>query len=278
LIRLQALLRAADAVHSEKDTAEDLKFLLGAGSPLGGARPKSAVALPDGRLALAKFPKPDDRRDIAAGEVLALTLAANAGIRVVEHQLVRVGRHSVAVVTRFDRDIGARVPFISGASLLGLAADDPGAYTLLSDAVRQFGDQVGQDLRELWRRLVFSLLASNYDDHLRNHGFLMRQPGRWSLSPAYDLNPVPEMDRVHTWKTPISEDREEPSIEGALAVGSRFGLKAPEAKAILREVYGAVSRWRKTAGKLGIKAATLEPYASAFDHELMDEARTLLKP
>jgi serine/threonine-protein kinase HipA len=277
LIRLQALLRAADAVHSENDTAEDLKFLLGAGSPLGGARPKSAVALPDGRLALAKFPKPDDRRDVAAGEVLALTLAANAGIRVVEHQWIRVGRHSVAVVTRFDRDKGIRVPFISGASLLGLSADDPGAYTLLADAIRQFGDQVGQDLRELWRRLVFSLLASNYDDHLRNHGFLMRQPGRWSLSPAYDLNPVPEMDRVHTWKTPISEDREEPSIEGALSVGSRFGLETPEAKAILREVYGAVSQWHKTAGKLGIKAATLEPYTSAFEHELMDEARTLLK-
>ena len=67
LIRLQALLRAADAIHSETDTAADLKFLLGAGSPLGGARPKSAVRLPDGRLALAKFPKPDDSRDIAAG-------------------------------------------------------------------------------------------------------------------------------------------------------------------------------------------------------------------
>src|SRR5947207_15243908 len=49
LIRLQALLRAADAIHSRTDTAADLRFLLGAGSPLGGARPKSAVALPDGR-------------------------------------------------------------------------------------------------------------------------------------------------------------------------------------------------------------------------------------
>jgi len=58
LIRLEALLRAADAIHTETDTAADLRFLLGAGSPLGGARPKSAVALPDGRLALAKFPKP----------------------------------------------------------------------------------------------------------------------------------------------------------------------------------------------------------------------------
>ena len=73
LVRLNALLRATDAIHSETETAQDLRFLLGAGSPLGGARPKSAVALADDRLAIAKFPKPDDTRDIAAGEILALT-------------------------------------------------------------------------------------------------------------------------------------------------------------------------------------------------------------
>ena len=125
---------------------------------------------------LAKFPKPDDTRDIAAGEILALTLAAEAGIRVVEHRLVPVGKHSVAVITRFDRAGSDRIPFVSGASLLGLPQGDPGAYTLLADAIRQFGHDVAGDLRELWRRLVFSLLASNYDDHLRNHGFLMLEP------------------------------------------------------------------------------------------------------
>lgn len=276
LILLQALLRAADAIHSDTATAEDLRFLLGAGSPLGGARPKSAVSLADGRLALAKFPKPDDTRDIAAGEILALTLAAAAGIRVAEHQLVSVGAHSVAVITRFDRTGQARIPFLSGASLLGLSPSDPGAYTRLADGVRQFGDDVTGDLRELWRRLVFSLLASNYDDHLRNHAFLMHQAGRWALSPAYDLNPVPEIDRVRVNKTPISEDNEEPSIAGALAVSARFGIKAPAAKKILREVFTAVSAWRGTGRKLRIKAATLDAYASAFDHELMAEAKRLL--
>jgi serine/threonine-protein kinase HipA len=276
LIRLEALMRAADAIHSETDTAADLRFLLGAGSPLGGARPKSAVSLADGHLALAKFPKPDDTRDIAGGEILALTLAAEAGIRVVEHRLVPVGRHSVAVITRFDRVGSDRIPFVSGASLLGLPQGEPGAYTLLADAIRQFGDDVQGDLRELWRRLVFSLLASNYDDHLRNHGFLMREPGRWSLSPAYDLNPVPEIDRVRVSQTPISEEREEASIAGALAVAGRFGLKGPAAKSILREVFTAVAAWRRTAARLRLKRATMEAYASAFEHELMDEARKLL--
>ncbi|MBM3880823.1 MAG: type II toxin-antitoxin system HipA family toxin [Verrucomicrobia bacterium] len=276
LIRLQALLRAADAIHSETDTAADLRFLLGAGSPLGGARPKAAVSLADGQLALAKFPKPDDTRDIASGEVLALTLAAEAGIRVVQHRLVPVGRHSVAVITRFDRVGNVRIPFLSGASLLGLSPRGPGAYTLLADAIRQFGHDVAGDLRELWRRLVFSLLASNYDDHLRNHGFLMVEAGRWALSPAYDLNPVPEMDRARVSKTPISEEQEEPSIGGALAVAGRFGIKASTAKSILREIFTAVSAWRRTGARLRLRSATLDAYASAFEHELMDEARSLL--
>jgi serine/threonine-protein kinase HipA len=276
LIRLQDLLRATDAIHSETDTAADLRFLLGAGSPLGGARPKSAVSLADGRLALAKFPKPDDTRDIAGGEILALTLATEAGLRVVEHRLVPVGRHSASVITRFDRAGYGRIPFLSGASLLGLSPGNPGAYTLLADGIRQFGHDVAGDLRELWRRLLFSLLASNYDDHICNHDFLMHEAGRWSLSPAYDLNPVPEIDRARLSKTAISEDQEDPSIARALAVATRFGIKAPAAKTILSEVFTAVSTWRRTGARLRLKAATLDAYASAFEHELMDEARSLL--
>lgn len=276
LVRLNALLRATEAIHSETETAQDLRFLLGAGSPLGGARPKAAVSLPDDQLAIAKFPQPDDTRDIAAGEILALALAGQAGIHVAEHRLVPVGRQSIAVITRFDRAGKKRLPFISAASLLGLPQSDLGAYTMLADGIRQFGNDVPGDLRELWRRLVFSLLASNYDDHLRNHGFLMRTPGRWSLSPAYDLNPVPEMDRARMRKTAITENQEEPTIAAALAAAKRFGLKATDAKKILHDAYVAVSNWRKTGRRLHLKASTLNAYASAFEHPLMDETRHLI--
>jgi serine/threonine-protein kinase HipA len=189
---------------------------------------------------------------------------------------VPAGRQSVAVITRFDRLGKNRIPFVSASSLLGLAQGDMGAYTLVADGIRQFGNDVAGDLRELWRRLVFSLLASNYDDHLRNHGFLMREPGRWSLSPAYDLNPVPEMDRAHGGKTPITEDQQEPTIAGALAAAARFGLKTAESKRNLREVFTAVSGWRKTGRHLRLKASTLDAYTSAFEHPLMDETRRLL--
>jgi serine/threonine-protein kinase HipA len=277
VVQLGALLNAADAVHGDTETAKDLRFLLGSGSPIGGARPKSALLLPDGRLAIAKFPKPDDIRDIGAGEILALTLAERAGIQVAGHRLVTVKGKSIAIITRFDRDGARRVPFLSANSLIGLARDEAAAYTLLADGIRQFGHDIAADLRELWRRLVFSVLTSNYDDHFRNHGFLMRVPRRWSLSPAYDINPVPEIDRAHTPKTAISEHQEEPTIAAAMAAAARFGLKVGEAKAILREIFSAVSDWRKTGRRLHIKANTLDAYASAFEHPLMDEALHFLR-
>lgn len=167
LVRLNALLRATDAVHGETETAQDLRFLLGAGSPLGGARPKAAVSLANERLAMAKFPKADDRRDIAAGEILALTLAAQAGIQVPEHRLVQVGGHSVAVITRFDRVGTNRIPFISGVTLLGLPQVDPGAYTLLADGIRQFGNDVPGDLRERRERKSISRSAAGFTKSAR---------------------------------------------------------------------------------------------------------------
>jgi serine/threonine-protein kinase HipA len=277
LVRLGSLLHAADAIHHETETAADLRFLLAEGSPLGGARPKSAVVLKDGQLGIAKFPKPDDVRDIAAGEILALTLARRAGMNVADHQLVTAAGRSVSVITRFDRQGTRRIPFISAATLLGLPQDQGAAYTMIADAIRQHGDDVTRDLHELWRRMVFGLLASNCDDHSRNHGFLMHRPGRWSLSPAYDLNPVPEIERAQMNKTAISEDDDEPGIEAALRVAARFALKPAQAKQILREVVTAVRSWRDVGRKLRIKAGTLSAYASAFEHPLLDEAGKLLR-
>lgn len=179
--------------------------------------------------------------------------------------------------TEFDRIGPQRIPFLSAHSLLGLNPGEAGSYTLLADGIRQCGATVREDLQELWRRLVFSLLASNYDDHLRNHGFLMHTPGAWSLSPAYDLNPVPEMDRSRTPKTPITERQEEPDVAVALDAAPRFGLRAPEGREILRQVLGVVRQWRRTARRLRLPAGTISAYASAFENPLVDEAASLLK-
>lgn len=270
LVRLRELLAATDAVHDEKATARDLRFLLGAGSPLGGARPKCLVTLPDGRLAIAKFPKPDDTRDVPAGEVLGLAVGRAAGIEPADHQLVKLGGRSVAIITRFDRYQDKRIPFLSGASLLGLLPDDAGSYTRLADAIRVHGHEVPKDLELLWRRVVYSIVANNYDDHMRNHGFLMQAPGAWALSPAYDINPTPAIDRARQPKTPVSEESPAPAdtadaIDAAMRCADRFGLKPTAARRIMTEVQAAVRKWRTIGKRAGIAAGTLAAYADAFD-------------
>lgn len=104
----------------------------------------------------------------------------------------------------------------------------------------------------------------------------MRELGRWALSPVYDLNPVPEIDRGHTPKTAVTEYQDEPSIAAALEAAPRFGLKTSAARNILREVVAAVAGWRKTGRQLRLKASVLDAYASAFEHGLFDEARELI--
>ena len=113
LIQLPTLLNASDAVHGNTETADDLKLLLNEGSPLGGARPKSAVVDKDGQLAIAKFPKPDDDRSIPHGEILALTLAHRAGINAALGRLETVAGRPVALIRRFDRSGERRLPYLS---------------------------------------------------------------------------------------------------------------------------------------------------------------------
>jgi serine/threonine-protein kinase HipA len=269
LIRLRELLAATDAVHGDRASSRDLAFLLGAGSPLGGARPKCLVSMPDGALALAKFSKPDDVGDIATGEILALAVAREAGIHTADHRLVMVDGRGVAVIRRFDREGKRRIPFISAATLLGLLPGDSGSYTRLADGIRAHGHTVTADLAELWRRLAYSILIGNVDDHMRNHGLLMRAPGQWALSPAYDINPAPMIDRAHGRQTPVSEDSPiglgaAAEIEEAVARADRFGLRLAAARAIVGEVQAAIRRWRSIAVRGGIADAALGAYADCF--------------
>ena len=118
IVRLAALLRDTEAIHKDTESVNDLRCLLGEGSPLGGARPKSAVELADGSLGIAKFPKPDDTRDIAAGEILALTLAGEPGIRTAAHQLQCCERTPVVVHAGENESLVPRVLVVAEQSVL----------------------------------------------------------------------------------------------------------------------------------------------------------------
>ncbi len=267
LIDLAKLLSAAEHVVSDSDSDEELRLLLAPGSSLGGARPKASVRDRDGALAIAKFPHKDDEINGVLWEAVALSLATKAGIPVPVWRLERVAEKPVLLLRRFDRVTGVRVPFLSAMSMLGASEREARSYLEFVDSLRQYGASPTEDMRMLWRRVVFSVLISNTDDHLRNHGFLYAGPDGWRLAPAYDLNPVPTDIKPRVLSTAIDLDDGSASLELALSVADYFGLKQAEARQIAREVGRAVARWRDEAASQGLTRSEIDRMASAFEHE-----------
>lgn len=278
LIELSTLMAASRAVETNTETAEDLAYLRGRGTSLGGLRPKCSVIDAKGALSIGKFPSITDDRSVTKGEVLALQLAKAAGINVPQARLVDSDGIPVTLIRRFDRVARGRLMYVSAATLLGVEAGDPTehAYTEIVDAIRQYGADAQTDIDELWRRIAFSILINNVDDHLHNHGFLHVSSDQWRLSPAFDINPFP--DRQRELKTWISEDAgPRASIDALMSVAAYFKLDKKSATRILGEVEKAVSTWRLLGREIGMSAAELDQFADAFEHREREVALSILQ-
>lgn len=268
LLELQHLVSASRAVETETETLADLAYLRGRGTSLGGLRPKCSVVDDDGMLAIGKFPSVQDERAVTKGEVLAMLLAKRAGLNVAAARLVDSDGVPVALIRRFDRRRdGRRLLYVSAATLLGVesAGAEEHSYAEIVDALRVHGAAAQADIEELWRRMAFSILITNVDDHLHNHGFLHTEHGLWRLAPAFDLNPFP--DRARELKTWVSaETGPEATVEALMSVIAYFRLSLPRAKKILREVERAVSGWRPAGRALGMSPRDVDDFADAFEH------------
>jgi serine/threonine-protein kinase HipA len=152
-------------------------------------------------------------------------------------------------------------------SMLDARDNEARSYLEFVDILRQHGAAPKEDMYALWRRIVFSILISNTDDHLRNHGFQWAGPAGWRLSPAYDLNPVPTDIKPRVLTTAIDLDDGTASLKLALDVAGYFELRPDEARQIANQVGKAVATWRKVAAKLGLRTPEIDRMASAFEHE-----------
>jgi serine/threonine-protein kinase HipA len=274
LISLPKLLAASDAFLEDAETTAELKLLLAPGSSLGGARPKASVRENDGQLAIAKFPKKDDDYPAVEWEFVALRLAQKAGLNIPAFRLENIAGRVVLIVRRFDRKADRRIPFLSAMSMIGASDNEAHSYLELMDALRQHGASPATDGHELWRRIVFSILISNTDDHLRNHGFLLEGQQGWRLSPVYDVNPVPVEIKERVLTTAITENDATASLELVLSVAEDFGLKVKEAKAIAEGIGKAVLSWREVAAEVAIGKAQIDRMSSAFEHDDLRRSQT----
>jgi serine/threonine-protein kinase HipA len=269
-LELEKILFASRAVEVSQETAEDLAYLQGKGTSLGGMRPKCTILDSNGSLSIGKFSSMSDERSVTRGEVLALRLARLAGIDSAQARIVMVQDQPVAMIRRFDRTSEqSRIPYISAATLLQTNREEEHSYTEMIDVMRTQCANFTHDIHELWRRLVFNHLITNVDDHLQNIGFLYSGHNQWRLAPAFDLNPFPDKDpESKTW---LSEDSGPiTSIKQLLGQAVRFELSPSQAQNILEEVTSAVKRWKDIAisAEVGMQAHELQDFKAAFEQKL----------
>ena len=276
LTDLPALLDIAARAESDDAGYEELRRLVRAGSSLGGARPKAHVIGPDGQLAIAKFPSVNsDTWNVMAWEKVALDLAASAGVTVETSRLLRVSGRHVLIVDRFDRRRSIRIGYASAMTMLEAGPGDQRSYLEIAEVIEERSPAATRDLRQLWRRIAFSILISNTDDHLRNHGFVHYRAESWNLAPAFDLNPNPASGPKYL-STAIDFAETRASVEVLMSVAAYFRLDATEALSTLAEVVRAVAAWRDVAMSHGLDKRETELMAPAFEHAEGEQARALV--
>jgi serine/threonine-protein kinase HipA len=257
-----AYLEAAMVAFDAGQPVSDEFRLMGAGTSLGGARPKATVRLPDGGLWLAKFRRRDDTIDVVRCEHAAMTLAAAAGATIAETRVLSLGNREALLVRRFDREAAEdgerRLPYLSGLSLLGLQETDlGGSYPEIADRMRRAGCPPG-DLVELFRRMVINVGLGNQDDHLRNHGLLMRD-GRWTLSPGFDVAPTPDGSGFQAIGVGVMGP--DATLRNALSQCGRFGLDLDAATTLARQAGEVLGGWREHFAAYGVSERDLATLA-----------------
>ncbi|HEX3468849.1 MAG TPA: HipA domain-containing protein [Candidatus Elarobacter sp.] len=271
-VRLRALETASRGIENDTDndnpaTDEWLRLLIAPGASLGGARPKATVVDVSGNLWIAKFPSIKDRYDVGAWEMVVQQLAERCGLRVPasDARTFASSEHTF-LVRRFDRrESGGRIHFASAMTLTGntdgAGASTGASYLEIAEVIMSQGAAPREDLLELWSRIVFNIMVSNTDDHLRNHGFLLAPDAGWRLAPAFDMNPVPDSSGL---SLNIDESDNALDLELVRSVAPYFRLKEAQASAIIDRFAKIVSGWRELANPLGIKRGEQDDMTDAF--------------
>jgi serine/threonine-protein kinase HipA len=272
---LQYLLDAADKVQLGEPVPAHLAQLFDAGPSMGGARPKAVVTRGNAQY-LAKFPMQGDHFNVPAVERATLELARECGLDVPETDLVTLpdGRQ-VMLIERFDRykqGAGfARRHAVSALTALELHETES-VKASYSDIALKMSDIVAEgrvqaDRTELFGRMVFNILVSNNDDHLRNHAFIWQPKTRgWELSPLYDVLPKPQAASTRYLLLGIGKEGRHATIPNALSNAPLFGLLEDKAKEVVDRIATKVREWKVYFEDIGVSRGDIERVSSAMRH------------
>lgn len=272
LMDLEHLRDAAARIDAGEPVPEHLEMFFAGGPSLGGARPK-AVLTDEGRQWIAKFPARNDPFDVPVAERATLELAREAGLVVPRTRLETLADGGqILLIERFDREPAptgmGRRHMVSALTMLGLHEQDDGTdYASIADVISEHGvgGLVAKDRKELFARMVFNILVSNDDDHLRNHAFLYDAGGEgWRLSPLYDVVPRPQVALERMLHLGVGPQGRLATLDNAMAGAGRFGLLPPEAARIADRVACVVRSWRESFERRQVPARLCDQMATAF--------------
>ena len=264
---------ALEFERTEYTDDKALQLLLKPRSSLGGTRPKATVKDHNNVLWIAKFPSQHDKYNIGAWEKITSDLARMAGLNVPETMKKDFNNNGSTFLTkRFDRiyENGRtkRVHCASALTMLGKVdgADnkDGSSYLELVDFIKENSIQPNKDLEELWNRVVFSILVSNTDDHLRNHNFILTEQG-WKLAPLFDVNPNPFGKEL---SLNITENNNLKRLSLAMDTANYYNLSFEKARSnAIRIAQVVKDNWKKLAEANGCSNVEIERMKSTFEDE-----------
>ncbi|MBO4478495.1 MAG: type II toxin-antitoxin system HipA family toxin [Lachnospiraceae bacterium] len=294
---LDVLVQAASEVLSEREelraSETDLHQLISVGTSAGGARAKAIIAWnrktgdvrsgqtksrPGYEHWIVKFDgvagnrdhgDRDDGEEFTRIEYAYHLMAVAAGIEMTECvQMRQSGRYHFAT-KRFDR-VGETGEKLHMQTLGGLAHydfNDPGtnSYEQAAQVIYRLG-MGKKEIEQLYRRMVFNVLARNQDDHVKNISFLMDRRGQWSLAPAYDITFA--LDPTNRWlrrhQMSVNGKLDAITAEDLIAAGRNMNLLSSRAKRIANEVAAVLSDWPTFAEQASVTEATMETIRGLF--------------
>jgi serine/threonine-protein kinase HipA len=280
----------------DKDVSEQaMREILLVGTSAGGARAKALVALNPETMELRsgqidhesgfeywilKFDGVTGQtRELGTGtgycavEYAYYLMATRCGIDMTECRLYSEGDRRHFLTRRFDRDArGNKLHMQTLAALchLDYVLADAYTYEQAFDAMRRLG--LGADRAEqLFRRMVFNIVARNQDDHVKNIAFLMNRSGEWDLSPAYDMtwayNPTGAWTAQHQMS--VNGKRSGFTIDDLRAVERFASLKRGTTTRVLEEVASVVQTWPNVASDVGVSADWAQQIAESHVLDLL---------
>ena len=257
------------------DEAKALSDILKIGTSAGGARAKAVIAFnPDTkeiRSGQADAPKgfthwllkfdgvTDQQIGTSSGygrvEMAYYLMAKEAAIEMTECRLLEENDRAHFMTKRFDREHGKGKFHVQ--SFCAIAHYDFNEITLFSyeqlfEIMRSLRLPY-TDAEQLYRRMVFNVMARNCDDHTKNFSFIMDKTGKWKLAPAFDVCHAfrPGSSWVSQHSLSINGKRMNISRDDLLEVAKKMNIK--KADAIIDQVHAAVSKWNEFAKQTNVK-------------------------